>query len=276
MRAARSLVSAAFVGSWLLVAPFAPTQAEVKARDVTVNYAAIAQAAYEDSLSTARQLAASIERLTASPSSETLAEARKAWLAERVPCMQTEAFRFGNKIVDDWEGKVNAWPLDEGLIDYVDTSYGTTSESNRLFTANVIANKSLLINGRKVDASRITKKLLSDTLHEAEKVEANVATGYHAIEFLLWGQDLNGTGPGAGQRPAIDFDVSRRQPRRLRQLGRRRSVGRDRGADIVARRMRRAARRCERSPHLDTQGRRHFLHRFVAGPRRLRCHLRHR
>ena len=28
--------------------------------------------------------------------------------------------------------------------------------------------------------------------------EANVATGYHAIEFLLWGQDLNGTGPGAG------------------------------------------------------------------------------
>ena len=32
-------------------------------------------------------------------------------------------------------------------------------------------------------------------------VETNVATGYHAIEFLLWGQDLNGTGPGAGNRP---------------------------------------------------------------------------
>src|SRR5690606_39021314 len=36
-----------------------------------------------------------------------------------------------------------------------------------------------------------------------------VATGYHAIEFLLWGQDLNGTGPGAGERPATDFDVQR-------------------------------------------------------------------
>ena len=33
-----------------------------------------------------------------------------------------------------------------------------------------------------------------------------MATGYHAIEFLLWGQDLNGTGPGAGARPASDFD----------------------------------------------------------------------
>ena len=36
-----------------------------------------------------------------------------------------------------------------------------------------------------------------------------MATGYHAIEFLLWGQDLNGTGPGAGKRPASDFDKSR-------------------------------------------------------------------
>ena len=32
-----------------------------------------------------------------------------------------------------------------------------------------------------------------------------MATGYHAIEFLLWGQDLNGTGPGAGNRPASDY-----------------------------------------------------------------------
>ena len=43
-------------------------------------------------------------------------------------------------------------------------------------------------------------------LHEAGEVEANVATGYHAIEFLLWGQDLNGTGKGAGNRQASDYD----------------------------------------------------------------------
>ena len=58
--------------------------------------------------------------LLATPSEATLAAARDAWLAARVPYMQTEVFRFGNPVVDDWEGRVNAWPLDEGLIDYVD------------------------------------------------------------------------------------------------------------------------------------------------------------
>ena len=175
------------------------------AREVINTYADIAQAAYEDSLTAARKLKESIGTLVAKPSAETLAAAREAWKAARVPYMQTEAYRFGNKIVDEWESKVNAWPLDEGLIDYVDKSYGTASDTNPLYAANVIANTKLKIGGRMVDTSRITKKLLSETLHEAEKIEANVATGYHAIEFLLWGQDLNGTGPGAGNRPYTDY-----------------------------------------------------------------------
>jgi len=123
--------------------------------------------------------------------------------------MQTEAFRFGNKIVDDWEGRVNSWPLDEGLIDYVASSYGTESAENELYVANVIANTTLTIGGKKLDTSNITKELLADTLQEAGGVEANVATGYHAVEFLLWGQDLNGTGPGNGARPASDYDTER-------------------------------------------------------------------
>ena len=61
-------------------------------------------------------------------------------LAARVPYQQTEVFRFGNAIVDDWEGKVNAWPLDEGLIDYVDASYGGPSDENAFAALNVIAN----------------------------------------------------------------------------------------------------------------------------------------
>jgi putative iron-regulated protein len=77
-----------------------------------------------------------------------------------------------------------------------------------LYAANVIANTSLKVGGRTVDVSNITPALLSDTLHEIDEVEANVATGYHAIEFLLWGQDLNGTGPGAGARPASDYSLS--------------------------------------------------------------------
>jgi putative iron-regulated protein len=132
--------------------------------------------------------------------------AREAWRAARIPYQQTEAFRFGNPVVDDWEGRVNAWPLDEGMIDYVDASYGTESDSNPLYTANVIANPSITINGKKIDAAKLTPEFLSGTLQEAGGIEANVATGYHAIEFLLWGQDLHGTGPGAGERPWTDYD----------------------------------------------------------------------
>jgi putative iron-regulated protein len=124
-----------------------------------------------------------------------------------VPYMQTEGFRFGNKIVDDWEGRINTWPLDEGLIDYVSTDYGNESPTNDLYVANVIASTSIKIAGEQIDTSKITKELLADKLQEAGGVESNVATGYHAIEFLLWGQDLNGTGPGAGNRPATDYDV---------------------------------------------------------------------
>lgn len=47
----------------------------------------------------------------------------------------------------------------------------------------------------------ISPQLLAEELHMLDGVQANVATGYHAIEFLLWGQDLNGTNPGAGNRP---------------------------------------------------------------------------
>ena len=169
-------------------------------------YAEIALAGYEDSLVTARALDAAVDALVSAPSEATLGAARAAWIAARAPYQQTEVYRFGNAIVDDWEGRVNAWPLDEGLIDYVDASYGADSDENALYTVNVIANPQLTVNGQATDATAITPTLLAETLHEAEGVEANVATGYHAVEFLLWGQDLNGTDAGAGTRPATDFD----------------------------------------------------------------------
>ena len=175
---------------------------------VLSHYAALAHAVYEDSLITAQALQTSVNRLIAAPSGEALAAARAAWFASRVPYQQSEVYRFGNAVVDDWEGKVNAWPLDEGLIDYVDATYGDSSEENPGYSANVIANAVFTFSGEKVDASSIDAALLADRLHELGGVEANVATGYHAIEFLLWGQDLNGTGPGAGVRPATDFDMS--------------------------------------------------------------------
>jgi len=71
----------------------------------------------------------------------------------------------------------------------------------------VIANKELSVNGKLLDASNITPSFLSSDLHEAGEIESNVATGYHAIEFLLWGQDLNGTNAGAGARSFTDYDL---------------------------------------------------------------------
>jgi len=185
----------------------APVLAAPDAAQVLRHYAALAQAKYEDSLSTAQALDAAIDALIAKPSEETLKAARAAWVTARAPYQQSEVYRFGSPIVDAWEGKVNAWPLDEGLIDYVDAAYGTESDENALYVANVIANPQIKIGGKDVDASEITPEFLAETLHEAGEIEANVATGYHAIEFLLWGQDLNGTGPGAGNRPYTDYDL---------------------------------------------------------------------
>lgn len=188
------------------VAPLSAQAAAPSAEAVLTTYADIAHAAYEDSLITAKQLETAVDALIASPSEETLDKAKQAWKAARVPYQQTEAYRFGNPIVDEWEGKVNAWPLDEGLIDYVDTgSYGKSSDDNPYYTANVIANPSLKLGGSTLETPKITTAVIQE-LHELDAVEANVTTGYHAIEFLLWGQDLNGTGPGAGARPYTDFD----------------------------------------------------------------------
>src|SRR5262249_7048557 len=168
-----------------------------------------ALAKYGDALSSAKLLDQAVDALIAKPSADTLNAARAAWKAARPPYQQTEVYRFGNAIVDDWEGRVNSWPLDEGLIDYVDAGkYGAESDENPLYTANVIANTSIEINGQKVDTSNITPELLSKTLQEAGDIEANVATGYHAIEFLLWGQDLHGTAQGAGERPYTDYDTA--------------------------------------------------------------------
>ncbi|MDO6457401.1 imelysin family protein [Celeribacter halophilus] len=188
-----------------VIAATLPAAAFAGEAEVVTNYADIAHAGYEDSLIKAKELDAAIEAFVAAPSEATLAAAKTAWIESRVPYQQTEVYRFGNAIVDDWEGKVNAWPLDEGLIDYVDGSYGGATDENPLAALNVIANPTFELSGETVDASQITPELLSDTLHEADEVEANVATGYHAIEFLLWGQDLHGTEHGAGERPYTDY-----------------------------------------------------------------------
>ncbi len=166
----------------------APTPAQVAA-----HYAALVHAGYEDSLAGARTLQQAVAAFTASPSADTLAAARKAWLAAREAYGQTEAFRFYGGPIDDErgpEGRINAWPMDESYVDGVKGKPGAG-----------------LVNNRK---QPLTKKALS-ALNERGG-EENIATGWHAIEFMLWGQDLSETGPGErsfegfvdGKRPNAD------------------------------------------------------------------------
>jgi putative iron-regulated protein len=175
--------------------------------DVLSTYGDIAQAIYEDSLNEAREMQIAVEEFLAAPDDATLDAARAAWIDARIPYQQSEGLRFGNPYVDNWEGRVNAWPLDEGLLDYVADNYGDSSDMNPLYTLNLIAEEHIRIGARELDARVVDAALLRE-LHEGMGVEANVTTGYHSVEFLLWGQDLNGTGPGAGNRPPSDYNFT--------------------------------------------------------------------
>ncbi len=155
----------------------AQAQQTVTAASVAAQYATLVHANYEDTLTSAKAMQMAVKAFTAQPSPETLAEARRTWLAAREFYGQTEAFRFyGGPIDDDKgpEGQINAWPMDESYVDSVEGKP-----------------KAGLINNRKI---AITKKALA--AQNERGGEENIATGWHAIEFLLWGQDLSETGPG--------------------------------------------------------------------------------
>lgn len=193
------------IAASLLIASGSTVAATVTKQQVVEHYADVAHAVFADSLTTAQTLDVKIDEFLKSPSAKKLEEVKQAWLDSRVSYQQSEVFRFGNAIVDDWEGQLNAWPLDEGLIDYVAADY-QYELGNEGAAANIVANTSLQIGASKLDVSKITPELIAD-LNEVGGSEANVASGYHAIEFLLWGQDLNGTDAGAGQRAYTDFVV---------------------------------------------------------------------
>jgi putative iron-regulated protein len=189
----------------------APTESEV-----TAHYANLANAVYEDSLTSARQLQNHIEALLKAPSPQALSKAKDSYRSLRVSYQQSEVMRFdaenghvtpgldadgGPASIDEWEGQVNAWPLDEALIDYVVAGY--EGEYNK--PENIINTPGAFkAGGSTIDVSVLTPEILTQ-LNEIGGSEANVATGIHAVEFLLWGQDTNGTGPGAGNRPVSDY-----------------------------------------------------------------------
>lgn len=172
-------------------------------RAVLDSYRAVAFASYSDALTATEQLQRAVGAFVEQPNDQTLEAARAAWRAARVPYAQTEALRFGNWFVDEWELGVNSWPIDEGFLDYVDDSYAA-SPTNALARANLITSEELVIGGAPLRTDPLKPSVLISAQGRSD-VEANIATGFHAIEFMLWGQDRHGYGAGAGERPASDY-----------------------------------------------------------------------
>ena len=169
-------------------------------RQAVENYADGVHALYSKSLSSTVQMDGAIDAFLADPTPASLEAAKRAWLLARDDYGPTEAFRFYGGPIDNEddgpEGLINAWPLDEAYIDYVDgdpdAGIVNMTEQYPEITADLIV-----------------------SLNE-EGGEENVSTGWHAIEFLLWGQDLNAIGPGA--RPADDYTTAKNADRRGKYL----------------------------------------------------------
>ncbi|MDN5205334.1 imelysin family protein [Fulvivirgaceae bacterium BMA10] len=171
--------------------------ASVTKQAVIDNYADIVLANYQDAHTTATQLSDKINDFVSDPTAASLQAAKDAWLAARNPYGQSEAFRFYGGPIDDNdgpEGQLNAWPLDESYIDNVE---GNVNDGANNVGTNIINSPTQF--------PTIDKALIA-SLNE-DGGETNVSSGYHAIEFLLWGQDIS-TGPGGGERPLSDFVVT--------------------------------------------------------------------
>ena len=175
--------------------PAGPSVQELKS-DVVAHYANGVHALYAKSLKSATAMDTAIDIFLADPTPATLEAAKRAWLVARDDYGPTEAFRFYGGPIDNEEdgpeGLINAWPMDEAYIDYVEGDSG----------AGII--------NKPDEFPEITAELI-ESLNE-EGAEENISTGWHAIEFLLWGQDMNEVGPGS--RPVSDYTSADNADRR--------------------------------------------------------------
>lgn len=185
---------------------------ETKKTEFVANYVNIVEASYSDALAKTKELQTAVNTFVASPTQTTFDAAKQAWLAAREPYGQTEAYRFYDGPIDgadgEPEGYINAWPLDEALIDYVANGTGGQDTSDK--RQNIVNNKA--------EYPTLTKTVIQDISGYNDN-ESNVSLGYHAIEFLLWGQD--NTAPAdkkAGQRSYTDYTTAENADRRGQYL----------------------------------------------------------
>lgn len=199
-------------------------------------YAKVAQLSYNDALDGAKNLKTALEAFVTDPTETTFEAAKAAWKQSREQYTPSEIFRLSEGPIDaeeGWvaeaygalEGQLNAWPLDENMIDYTINDEGQQTSGNIIDTVGMFTPSG--DESAEVNVTNITVEAIT-ALNE-NGGEANVATGYHAIEFLLWGQDQdyqNGMivddithGPTtAGQRPLTDYTTDANAERRRAYL----------------------------------------------------------
>lgn len=166
---------------------------------VVLRYSELVHKSYVELLATVQVLHKKIDEFVKSPSESNLKAARDAWKVSRTAYSQTEPFRYYGGPIDDAkvgvENLVNAWPVDESYIDYVkgNPSAGIINHPQEYPLINA-------------------ETLLSLHVKNGEK---NISTGYHAIEFLLWGQDQSLK--SAGTRPVADYRVGSKSKNQARR-----------------------------------------------------------
>jgi putative iron-regulated protein len=195
----RNFLPCLILAGGLLGACSSDDGAGVSRSAVVATYSANLYAAYADSVLDEQAFQADVAAFLADPSEDTLATARTSWLASRAHYMLSEGARFYDGPIDgpiqgstnNHEALLNSWPLDEAFIDYATTKAGVVSED-----VGIVNMPELL--------PEITAEGLDQLNGFADEPE-NVSSGYHAVEFLLWGQALEDVGPG--KRPATDYVV---------------------------------------------------------------------
>ncbi|MEZ6037120.1 MAG: imelysin family protein [Planctomycetota bacterium] len=156
----------------------APTRRAPQRHEVVAAHAAWCAANYAQLHRAARELQRAVQTLVAAPDEPKLTAARAAWIAARRHYGRTECLRFHDGPIEPLEPLLNAWPVDEAWIDHIVAD----AETFPLLDATVLQ------------------------LANERGGEANISTGWHAIEYLLWGKDLRADGPG--ERPASDFTAA--------------------------------------------------------------------
>jgi len=156
------------------------------AKAVQARYVELAFENYQQAQNAAEALDNAIQSLTSKPSEQRLSDARTAWRQARMAYLPTEIYRYFDSPIDNSHGpesRINAWPVNEAVME--DTNQKTGARADLI--------------------GALSQPLTQESIRARDQAadEADVTTGFHAIEFLLWGTDTNAAGPGS--RKSQDF-----------------------------------------------------------------------